>query len=174
MRVLVFGDSHVARMASVSTYEQLVFRGISGLKATDWKKYCDEIDSFDLILVEMGGNDVSNHPRKPDIPKTVGEAFRAIKEFMTFCVEKKIGLVLRVISRDNGRLGCDLLNGRLRKCFRSFFIDCDIDWQYSKDRVHLVEGCYRRFLDFGIKESLFKVNQYQKVHESEQDVITSM
>ena len=141
MRFLVFGDSHVARMASISTYEQLVFRRISGLKATDWKKYCDEIDSFDLILMEMGGNDVANHPRKPNIPKTVGEAFRAIKEFMMFCAEKKeIGFVLRVISRDNWRLGCDLLNGRLEKCFRSFFIDYDIDWQYSKDWVHLVEG----------------------------------
>ena len=153
----------MARMAAVSRYEHLVFRGVSGLKAVDWESFHDEFDEFDLILVEMGGNDVSNHPRKPHIPKTVKEVFQAIKDFMMFCVQKeKVGLMLPVIPRDNGRMGCDLLNGRLRKCFRSFFIDTDIDWKYNKDRVHLSESCYRSFLDFAVGQSLSKIEDYQR------------
>ena len=76
-----------------------------------------EIGRFDLVLVEMGGNDAANHPRKPDFTKIVGEGSQGMRVYDVLCSREKNGLILRVIPRDKERFCCDLSNGRLKNAF---------------------------------------------------------
>ena len=48
---------HDARVASVSSGfgDSLTMKGVSGLKATEWKRYSREFEGPDVIIVEIGG-----------------------------------------------------------------------------------------------------------------------
>ena len=149
MKVLCFGDSHVKRMSAVPVAREIGFSflGIAGLKAAHWERHCNNLKNFDVIVIQLGGNDVTAHPDKPNITETIRDTEKNIQSLMQFCRSSgKIGLVTSPIMRPAGETATSLLNSRLRKRFRSFFIKVSLDAHLSDDGVHLNQRGYTEFL----------------------------
>ena len=146
MKVLCFGDSHVKRMSAVPVAREIGFSFL-GLKAAHWERHCNNLKNFDVIVIQLGGNDVTAHPDKPNITETIRDTEKNIQSLMQFCRSSgKIGLVTSPIMRPAGETAISLLNSRLRKRFRSFFIKVSLDAHLSDDGVHLNQRGYTEFL----------------------------
>ena len=116
MQILVFGDSHVTRLSSCSNEIGLSFYGIGGLKATDWQRHKSIFTSADVVILQLGGNDVSGHPRRGNITEPLDDTVRRIKEIMDFLKNNgKVGIVTTIISRRCAEKPIDLMNNRLKK-----------------------------------------------------------
>ena len=66
-KILVIGDSHSNRLQCVNSCKRFDFFGISGCRARDWKQNFERIienSDADLIIIQIGGNDVCEHPKK--------------------------------------------------------------------------------------------------------------
>ena len=147
MKILVFGDSHVTRLSSCFTDLELSFVGIGGLKATDWEKHQSILTSADVIILQLGGNDVSGHPRRANITEALGDTVRRIKDIMDFLkTQGKVGIVTSIISRRCAEVPIDLMNQRLRKKFGKRVIDFQSSGLGSYDGVHLTGNGYQQLL----------------------------
>ena len=66
--VLVIGDSHVNKKGdSMRAGQNFKFSGVGGAHAHDWSRHFTDIlerSSAEVVIVQLGGNDVSQHPKK--------------------------------------------------------------------------------------------------------------
>ena len=96
-KLLVFGDSHVKKMSDRSNYVD--FFGVPGQKATSWSKYMSVLEQYKVIVFQMGGNDLSIHPKRVTDPiESIGDTRKVLKEVMDWCKETgRIGLFGRIL-----------------------------------------------------------------------------
>ena len=150
--VLVIGDSHVKKMGdSMRAGQNFKFSGVGGAQAHDWSRHFRDIleqSSAEVVIVQLGGNDVSQHPKKQyndQLP--IGNTAQALLELMKF--GKTLGkdiLLMEVISRRNEKVHAEaisMLNKRLREQRKNYYIPIVLDdWFFAKDNVLLTPGCY--------------------------------
>ena len=148
MQILVFGDNHVTRLSSCFTDLELSFFGIGGLKATDWEKHQSILTSADVIILQLGGNDVSGHPRRGNITEPLDDTVRRIKDIKDFLKDKgNVGIVTTIISRRCAEVPIDLMNQRLRKKFGKRVIAFESSGLESYHGVHLTGNDYQQLRD---------------------------
>ena len=140
--VIVFGDSHVNRMAGASTVVD--FYGVGGLNAFQWPNYLDVLSDYGFIIFQFGGNDVSEHPRRIHDPiESIGDTLKVIKEAMDWCRDtRRIGCIMPIISRSSAATAIHMLNSRLRKTFRNRMMPDLPEVELSADNVHVTDESY--------------------------------
>ena len=121
----VFGDSHVTRL---TLPDSVVVVGKGGELVSNWNEYRGQLQNFDLLVINIGGNDISS--KTPfEAPKcTITEAINHIKECYEFAKRhNRVVLTADVLPRLSNWRGSDYLNGRLEKRMRKNHI------KYAKD-----------------------------------------
>ena len=109
----VFGDSHVMRLALPDSVV-VVERG--GELVSNWNEYMSQLQNFDMLVINIGGNDISS--KTPfEAPKcTITQAINHLKECYEFAKRhNRAVLTADVLSRLSNWRGSDYLNGRLGK-----------------------------------------------------------
>ena len=105
--VLFVGDSHVAKMEKEARQGcNFEFVGIGGAQAHEWTvNFGDKIQrsKAEVVVIQMGGNDVSQYPRKSVCDKLPnGRTAQHLCALMRFCrQEGKEAYVVKVVSRQN-------------------------------------------------------------------------
>ena len=141
-KVLVFGDSHVKKMSRYS--DCLDFFGVSGMNASSWVRYKDVLQKYQTVILQVGGNDVSQHPRRKDDPiEHIAETKQVLKQCIDWCKENgRKTYIMTIINRKSAKAGIDLLNGRMKKTFKNYAIADLPDTELSQDNVHLTPDGY--------------------------------
>ena len=139
-KLMVFGDSHVKKMSDRSNYVD--FFGVPGLNATSWSKYLNILEQYKIIVFQMGGNDLSIHPKRVKDPvESIGDTRKVLKEVMDWCKETgRIGLIMRIISRKSDETAISMLNKRLKRTFKHFILPDLPPSNLASDNVHLRQG----------------------------------
>ena len=97
------------------------FLGIGGLKAAHWERYCINLENVDVIVIQLGGNDVKAHPNQPNITETIRDTEKNIQSLMQYCRSSgKIGLVTSPIVLPAGETAIPLLNSAFGSDFVVF------------------------------------------------------
>lgn len=148
--VVIFGDSHVVRMEKVLGFnkpEGISFHGVSGLKLCDFGRHMESLTIFKLVVVLLGGNDASQHPRKQeDEPEDACVIVKRMKSFADLLLEKGVQevIICEILPREAYPASFFYLNQVLAKKFRSHFLP----WVHSPehrsgmDRVHFRDYDY--------------------------------
>ena len=159
-RIVIFGDSHVNHMRkslkhqvniSFKSPDNIQFIGIPGLCSDMWELNFDEIvaSSPSLVIIMMGGNDVSIHPRKSwIIPKSPLYPFNNImsmrKKLLLLNIPTMVvGALKRANKATNERIG--QLNTELRKTLQKKYIGLGSNVRLLKDfddETHLESVTY--------------------------------
>ena len=103
------------------------------------------LSSFDVVVIQCGGNDIAFHPRKdtePDWPAQVSNTFKRFLDKIGHSVNVKI---MPVIGRLAYPLEVRNLNARLRKRFRGFYMKLE-ERETIVDGVHLMNNCNAELL----------------------------
>ena len=149
-KILIVGDSHLKRLKDVFRFRaEINAIGVPGAKLDFLKRMKEEINCADVVLVMLGGNDITRHPKKPedDPLRTIGQAtefLRAFRNYLNF-KEKKF-LLLQVIPRDSfpeTRKWINQFNDRLLLRFKPHLIQLGFDLDWRSDRVHLTDDSYK-------------------------------
>ena len=144
-----FGDSHVGRLSKHldkdCTRHSITFHFKSGLCLRDAFSFIPMLSSFDVVVIQCGGNDIAFHPRKdtkPDWPAQVSNTFKRFLDKIGPSVKVKI---MPVIGRLAYPLEVRNLNARLRKRFRGCYMKLELRESFVVG-VHLTNNCYAELL----------------------------
>ena len=141
--VLFVGDSHVAKMEKEAPGVcKFGFVGIGGAQTHDWKLNIGNVIQrlkSEVVVIQMGGNDVSQHPKKFVCDKLpIGQTAQHLCALMRFCrQEGKEAYVVKVVSRQNCSSRAEaisMLNKRLKDQRKHYFV--------THDQVHLTKAGY--------------------------------
>ena len=146
-KVLLFGDSHVKRMLRESEF--IEFFGVPGMNASSWRRHVEILKLYKVVILQVGGNDVSQHPRKKSAPvETIRDTKKELKALLDWCKKNSIvGYIMTVINRESSKAAIDLLNGRIKKTFRKYAVYDLPATKLASDKVHLTADSYERLVD---------------------------
>ena len=134
-KVGIIGDSHVVRMKPyIPNYISIIARG--GEKATNLSNYLEEIQELDILVILIGGNDITQ--RDGSEGRTVKELIDDIRNLVNYA--NKIGLkclTCDLIPRVNNARGISFTDQRLLKRMKKRHIRFDFPFIIGKDKVHL-------------------------------------
>ena len=88
--VLIYGDSHNRRMEKLLADEKLGIHieciGVGGANIRDWQQWTIKLESYHVVVIVAGGNDVTQHPFNPSVEsQPVAETFRKIRACQLSC-----------------------------------------------------------------------------------------
>ena len=119
---------------------------IGGAQAHEWKLNFGDIiqrSKAEVVVIQMGGNDVSQHPKKFVCDKLpIGQTTQHLCALMRFCrQEGKEAYVVKVVSRQNCSSHAEaisMLKNRLKDQRKNSFVthDIDSDNNFASDQVH--------------------------------------
>ena len=140
LSIAVFGDSHVTKLIIPPN---IVIIGRGGEKLANWKSYESELVGYDVLVIMMGGNDISSKDPLVTAPSDLKGLMKTMGEVVSF-VEANNGLCLiaDIIPRLSNGQGIHYANSRLAKKYKQRHIQLagSIKQDDLCDGVHL--KCY--------------------------------
>ena len=145
-KILLLGDSHVKRNSQCVTLElnphEMSFLGISGLDITNWQRFLREVPEVDVIVIQAGGNDVSQHPLQPHRTPMPAISVKENLKSLVRVLLQKTSLVL---------FTSPLLALQIRRQFGSNYLALKTQLEdhcvrNQTDTVHKSERTYREIL----------------------------
>ncbi len=152
VHVLIYGESHVRKMAPMLEEQndcvKIDCMGISGANMRDWRDDREMLESYDVIVLVLGGNDISVHPRHTEkAPDTVASTFNFVRDCCR--QSRKHILVGEVIPRLSNIKGIGFLNRRIVHAFTQQFVAASLlkpeELTWAPDNVHLTQAAYLRY-----------------------------
>ena len=148
--VLVLGVSHLPRIQRVHMFpSNFTVIGLPGVKTQCWEFHKDEIRENHILIVLMGGNNVTAKPSDPEQCKQfLKETTDSFLQLRNFCIFAETSLIIcKVFNRKRSRESkfdvIDKLNGRLKnKGMKPHFRAFSFEEMLSNDNVHLTTACY--------------------------------
>ena len=173
--VLIFGDSHIERIRQ-SVYganniwdmkpRNVTCLGVPGLKAKQWPEYLGTILEMhpDLLIISLGGNDTSIHPRYPWLAhNSAAETYNELMTFQMILIQFEIPVMITsAIKRKHNNTIWELNKGLgrgLRERYISFSSFTRTKFDFLDDGVHLTELAYRHCF----KEIIQSINSQKKM-----------
>ena len=149
--VLILGDSHLKRMAQNFEFPPaFTVIGVSGAKVQMWEEFKDEIRGHHILVVVLGGNNVTAKPSDPQQNKeSLSQTMTSFDELRNFCNFASTSLIIcqvfnRKCSMKSNFDPIEKLNGRLRnKKLKPNFRSFNFDPVLSEDGVHLTPESYK-------------------------------
>ena len=130
----------------------LDFLGVPGLNICDWQNQYVLLKTYDIIYIQGGGNDGSQHPKKPlDMPVSPKLIRDALKSLYAALVKDNPNIVLYITSALPRHLEAvpTTLNKVLYGGFRSHFLSLKTEMENNVlangciDYVHKTKRTYR-------------------------------
>ena len=120
------------------------------MNASSWKRHIDVLQKYDVIILQVGGNDVSQHPRRKTAPvESIGDTKKVLKELLDWVKEnEKVGYIMPIINRDCSWVAIEMLNSRIEKTFKQYALKELPITNLSSDRVHLTPDGYSQPSDY--------------------------
>ena len=150
LSIAVFGDSHVTKLIIPPN---IVIFGRGGEKLANWKSYESELVGYDVLVIMIGGNDISSKDPLVTAPSDLKGLMKTMGEVVSF-VEAKNGLCLiaDIIPRLSNGQGIHYANSRLAKKYKQRHIQLAgiIKQDDLCDGVHL--KCYRNLSKLLLKK----------------------
>ncbi len=159
-KIILYGDSHVKRCeqaaSGIALDVSLDFLGVPGLNICNWQSQYVLLREYDIIYVQGGGNDGSQHPRKPldkpVSPQLIRDALKAMYAALAKDNPKVVLYITSALPRHSETVPT-ALNKVLYGGFRSHFLNLkskmenDVLPNGFVDTVHKTTNTYRGILE---------------------------
>ena len=155
-RIVIYGDSHVSRMQAavrnikLNQSPKITFVGESGQLIDNWRLFFERVKSLkpDLVILMIGGNDISRHPKRIHKPAKFypAWAFNCLMTVQQKFLECGIPVfICSIIQRKINPGVITELNEGLEKCLAERFIGLGgfVRSRNFSDQTHLNQITYR-------------------------------